>query len=81
MKLTSNSGSTTGPWSEFSEEMEAFDNLPDEFKQFVRNANNQWACVPMLKRAKRCGRSAYGTKSRLLQMYLTEDRGRMPSCT
>jgi|GEM_PF-5202747 len=69
-----------GAWATFRREMEAFDQLPEEFKQFVRTANLQWACVPMLKRAVRCGRNAYGNQKRLLGKYLSADRTETPNC-
>jgi hypothetical protein len=68
-----NSNHGIGAWATFRAEMDAFDRLPAEFKDFVRHANHQWACVPMLKRALKCGRSAYGTRRRLLKAYLEED--------
>lgn len=54
-------------------EMQAYDALPPPLRDFVKTANEQWACGPMLRRARRCGPAGQWALPRLVRAYQSED--------
>lgn len=61
-------------WTTTEAEMRAYDQLPVPLRDFVKTANQQWACVPMLRRASKCGKVGRWSLERLIRAYQDEDR-------
>lgn len=62
-------------WTTTEAEMQAYDALPRALRDFVKAANQQWACVPMLRRARKCGIPGRWSLDRLIRTYRAEDAG------